>query len=92
VIIPGIIYEIYQGIVRDWDYDLIANSLGIIGGIYISAQKTKVKSKPLSPEIKNSVDDYLRKSIKNRLNLRKRRKYLSEERKFDEKGHLNPSR
>ena len=72
VIIPGIIYEIYQGIVRDWDYDLIANSIGILAGIYIAERKTKNHGKALSPKIKNRVDEYLRTSIGNRLKIKKR--------------------
>jgi hypothetical protein len=65
----GVYYELYQGVVRDWLFDIIANNFGIILGLYFAHRKyEKVGENIYFKEDR----DYLRSSLKRRLYQRKK--------------------
>lgn len=65
----GVYYELYQGVVRDWLFDIIANNCGILCGLYLAHRKDN----KFTPNIYYEEDDkYLRSSIRRRLSQRKK--------------------
>ena len=60
----GIYYELYQGVVRDWLFDIIANNVGIFLGLYYAHQKFDSDYEQIY--FKKDTD-YLKSSIKRRL-------------------------
>ena len=65
----GIYYELYQGVVRDWLFDLIANNVGIVLGLLYAHRKLDSASEQVYSK-KDS--EYLRSSLRRRLNQRKK--------------------
>jgi hypothetical protein len=65
----GVYYELFQGIVRDWLFDIIANNLGIVIGLVYARRKYEHGSENVPFK---SDSDYLRSSIKRRLYQRKK--------------------
>ena len=60
----GIYYELYQGVVRDWLFDIIANNVGIFIGLYYANRKFDSNSEKIYFD---KDTDYLRSSLKRRL-------------------------
>jgi len=70
--IVGIGYEMYQGVVRDWTYDLVANNVGILGGlIYDSKNSPEINKRILSKE----DNAYLKSSLEQRLKIKKHKRH-----------------
>jgi hypothetical protein len=67
--VVGIGYEMYQGVVRDWTYDLVANNVGILGGlVYYNKKFPDSNKRILSKEDKA----YVKSSLERRLRIKKR--------------------
>jgi hypothetical protein len=65
----GVYYELYQGVVRDWFFDILANNCGILLGLYFAWKR--FEQKPENSHFKTD-SDYLRSSIKRRLYQRRK--------------------
>jgi hypothetical protein len=65
----GVYYELYQGVVRDWVFDIIANNCGILIGLFYARRRFEQKSEHFRFQ---TDSDYLRSSIKRRLYQRKK--------------------
>ena len=63
----GLFRELYQGAVRDWLFDIIANNLGIIIGLIIAHRKSEESGNLIQD--KESAE-YLESSTKRRLRQR----------------------
>jgi len=67
--VVGIYYELYQGVVRDWFFDIIANNVGIILGLVYAYRKFDIASEQ---KYYKKDTDYLRSSLRKRLNQREK--------------------
>ena len=65
----GIYYELYQGVVRDWLFDIIANNVGIVLGLIYAYRKFDSGSEKIYYK---KDTEYLKSSLRRRLNQRKR--------------------
>lgn len=64
----GIYYELYQGVVRDWLFDIVANNVGIVLGLIYAHRKIESGSEQVYFK---RDSDYLRSSLRRRLSQRK---------------------
>jgi len=67
--VVGIYYELYQGVVRDWFFDIIANNVGIVLGLIYAYRKF---NSDFEQKYFKKDTDYLRSSLRRRLSQRKK--------------------